>query len=470
MPMTKPANSPGLITPALRGIPISGLMSVYDLAGRLRSVTGQSLSASLPAPQTATFNQRQQLTSLNGRLFIYDTAGRLLSDELHAYIWNDRNHLLQSVRADDISSYKYDALGRRIQKIEAGKNASYIYDMMNILRATVDGTSFDYLRGLGLDEIWASRSELVQKTYLTDRLGSIIGTVSAQGLEQTANYDEYGGLGAFNRGNIPNFGFTGREHDLGTLIYFRARFYDAESGRFLTPDPLYSSFEANGYIYAQNDPVNKTDRLGLQAGLAIEISNTDGISCTTDDECREAFKDYPPPNVQSSSDLNAKLRKCQAASLNLPLIEYAFVVLSWLARDAPLRPRLDFSTGRQALGLARVAKMKRLLVIFGALLISNPSKAQETRSFIYDNAGQLIAVAVSDGSAIIYQYDNAGNRVSLRVRQGNSESVSAIVPEAATAGTTMTEAVLGKGLASATGITFSNAGITALILAPVYAG
>jgi RHS repeat-associated protein len=59
------------------------------------------------------------------------------------------------------------------------------------------------------------------------------------------------------------FTFTGREYDAETqTYYFRTRYYDPFSGRFLGEDPLFS---LNPYPYAQNNPVSYRDPSGAQA-------------------------------------------------------------------------------------------------------------------------------------------------------------------------------------------------------------
>lgn len=47
------------------------------------------------------------------------------------------------------------------------------------------------------------------------------------------------------------------------LVYARARWYDAESGTFLTPDPMGYQDSSNLYAFCANDPVNCSDPLGL---------------------------------------------------------------------------------------------------------------------------------------------------------------------------------------------------------------
>jgi RHS repeat-associated protein len=65
--------------------------------------------------------------------------------------------------------------------------------------------------------------------------------------------------------------FTGREWDeeLG-LYHFRARMYDAESGRFCGRDPI--GFEGSRwglFAFVSSDPLNSIDPLGLQQGPIV---------------------------------------------------------------------------------------------------------------------------------------------------------------------------------------------------------
>lgn len=58
--------------------------------------------------------------------------------------------------------------------------------------------------------------------------------------------------------------FQGREYDASTgLYYFRARWYDPVSGRFISKDPVGISGGLNLYVFCSDDPVNFVDPLGL---------------------------------------------------------------------------------------------------------------------------------------------------------------------------------------------------------------
>ena len=57
---------------------------------------------------------------------------------------------------------------------------------------------------------------------------------------------------------------SGREWEPETQLYFyRARFYDAKIGRFLSEDPLRFQADSNFYRYVLDNPVNLIDPMGL---------------------------------------------------------------------------------------------------------------------------------------------------------------------------------------------------------------
>jgi RHS repeat-associated protein len=69
------------------------------------------------------------------------------------------------------------------------------------------------------------------------------------------------------------FGYTGREHDPDTgLMYYRARWYSPETGRFVSEDPIGFGGGINLYAYVGNNSVNLTDPSGNNA-LAREGFN-----------------------------------------------------------------------------------------------------------------------------------------------------------------------------------------------------
>jgi RHS repeat-associated protein len=89
------------------------------------------------------------------------------------------------------------------------------------------------------------------------------------------------------------FTFTGEQTDASTgLEYLRARYYDADTGRFLSPDPL-----GDGYDYAYDNPVMFTDPSGLSpvsaeacGDIKDRISNLNGGAPKIEERIRRIWQ------------------------------------------------------------------------------------------------------------------------------------------------------------------------------------
>jgi RHS repeat-associated protein len=168
--------------------------------------------------------------------------------------------------------FKYDAFGRRVQKVFAqgsstmttnyrynGRNAADDVDQNANVLARYAGTQ-------NIDEPLAELRSGTTSYYEQDGLGSVTSlTTSAGGLGNTYTYDSFGRLAA-SSGSIANrFQYSAREFDIETgLYYYRARYYDSSTGRFLSEDPIaWVGGSANFYDYVGNDPVSLADPTGL---------------------------------------------------------------------------------------------------------------------------------------------------------------------------------------------------------------
>ncbi|MCC6965823.1 MAG: hypothetical protein IT391_06010 [Nitrospira sp.] len=112
-----------------------------------------------------------------------------------------------------------------------------------ISTATANGTLFYHQDGLG------------SVTELTDSTGSVAKAYA---------YDAYGNI-LESPGTVEQpYTYTGREFDSETgLYYYRARYYDAGTGRFLQKDPIGLRGGLNVFRYVDNNPNNWTDATGL---------------------------------------------------------------------------------------------------------------------------------------------------------------------------------------------------------------
>lgn len=105
--------------------------------------------------------------------------------------------------------------------------------------------------------------------YLRDGLGSVAALTDANAaLVKEYKYGVFGNVVA-EPGIVENsFLYTGREweKELG-VYYYRARFYDPRTGRFMQEDPIGYLGGNNFYLYTHNNPVNLIDPSGLFDGV-----------------------------------------------------------------------------------------------------------------------------------------------------------------------------------------------------------
>ena len=227
-----------------------------------------------------TNNTSNELTSTSGASYTYDSNGNTLSKTDSTgttnYTWDFENRLTQVTLpgTGGTATFKYNPFGRRIQKVfTQGTNTTttnYLYDGDSTIE-TVDASGnmlSRFAEDQNLDEPLAESTAGATSFYEQDGVGSVTSlTNSAGALAQTYTYDSFGKV-TNSTGTLANpFRYTGRDFDSETgLYYYRARYYDPTTGRFLSEDPndqgsLYDN--PNLYEYVENNPTNWTDPLGL---------------------------------------------------------------------------------------------------------------------------------------------------------------------------------------------------------------
>ena len=143
-----------------------------------------------------------------------------------------------------------------------------------------------YTHGPGIDNILSMTvygATTNTYYYLKDHLGSVLGLVDKDGtLVESYRYDAWGRvLGVYTGGGqaiaTSAFGnrylWQGREYSWKTgLYFFRARWYDPVTGRWLSNDPIGISGGLNQYVFCANNAMNFTDPEGLDTYL-ITVSS-----------------------------------------------------------------------------------------------------------------------------------------------------------------------------------------------------
>ncbi|KPK90727.1 MAG: hypothetical protein AMJ94_08615 [Deltaproteobacteria bacterium SM23_61] len=212
--------------------------------------------------------------NMPGETFQYDPVGNRIekvskgTGEKIVYFYDFENRLIKVESPGLIAQYKYNPFGRRIEKNVNGTITRYAYDGPNIL-LEYDGENnikSRYLHNLAIDDPMSVEQGGKIYYYQKDGLGSVVALTDEAGkVVQSYAYDSFGKIinqaGSF--GNT--FTYTAREYDEETaLYYYRARYYDPRTGKFLTKDPIgFAGGDVNVYRYVTNNPVNRIDPLGL---------------------------------------------------------------------------------------------------------------------------------------------------------------------------------------------------------------
>ena len=256
---------------------------LYDNVDRLTSMTngtanesytfddvGNRLSSQRSASYGYQQNQFNRLTSTATANYGYDANGNMVTKaegkEFWHFTWDYENRLTVAATRKQTVRYRYDALGRRVQRYFVGgkENTKFIYDGNDVLVDDNSGVLTKYLNGDGIDNKLKLTSGGVSKYFITDHLGSTVGLTDSSGnLSSSASYDSFGN----STNNLSTrYQYTGREFDSFTGLYFyRARWYDAGLGRFISEDPIgFGGEDINWYSYVHNNPLRYFDPEGTQ--------------------------------------------------------------------------------------------------------------------------------------------------------------------------------------------------------------
>jgi RHS repeat-associated protein len=243
-----------------------------------------------------------RLISDNKYRYDYDKEGNrtkrthLVTGEIDKYTWDYRNRLASVVTEDSQGNilqsvaYRYDADNQRVQKVINNLIVENYYlngDEIAFVTDRQNQETFHYLYGLEVDSVLAQDSPTQVLWSLADRMGSVDTLVNDNGtVVDTRSYDSFGNLlTESNSATNFRYGYTGREDDTETdLSFYRARYYDASVGQFISNDPLgFSAGDTNLYRYVGNRTTLYTDPSGnlpVLLGVALGVLAVGALAST----------------------------------------------------------------------------------------------------------------------------------------------------------------------------------------------
>lgn len=245
--------------------PFNGLVEswTYDGDGNRVSATVNGTTANYSYYKHAgnTLNGLR-LQSDGTSTYAFDAKGNVTSRGADTFTYDHKN-LLRTVAGSVSASYTYDYNGRRSAKSVGGTSSEYLYDDYHAVVETTGGVKSEYLFAPGLDQVLAMVRGGAIHYFGVDALDSVVAINDTAGAVQRSYLWGAWGQSIAQSGTLANpLGYTAREAGEAGLHFYRARFYEPSTGRFLSEDPEGFVGALNSYLYVQADPLRHTDPLG----------------------------------------------------------------------------------------------------------------------------------------------------------------------------------------------------------------
>ena len=226
-----------------------------------------------------TYDNDNRLTSTTvPATYGYDNNGNMTSrvtgGVTTTFTYDYENRLISQTTNGSTIQHVYDGQGNRIARNDNGSEIRYILDrgrsMSHVLCETDDSGDIIayYIHGPKL--LARIGSDGSEHYYHTDHIGSVVAlTDDTETITDRYAYTPFG-VSAGGEGTTLNpftyVGGLGVMADADGLYFMRARFYEPESGRFLSKDPIlghnYKPQTLNLYAYSSNNSTVFVDPSG----------------------------------------------------------------------------------------------------------------------------------------------------------------------------------------------------------------
>jgi RHS repeat-associated protein len=287
----------------------------YDAIGNRKSETRHGLNGSPTSTRTYTYGEKSGPNGTNSGphtvssvvkktaatsttpevtsqdTYTYDVTGntktRVLNGDTQSLDWDKQGELTKVTNADGtVTQYTYDASGERILRDTPQEKTFYLPGMeLHLDKATSKVTTTRYY-SFGSMQI-AMRDASGVHFLASDHQGTAQLAINAKTGDTTRRRtDPFGNprdestSSASSAAWVNDKGFVGGTVQKTTgLTTLGARDYDADTGRFISADPIIDYTDPqqiNGYSYSNNNPVTFSDPSGLAPDDCVNV----GITCS----------------------------------------------------------------------------------------------------------------------------------------------------------------------------------------------
>ncbi|WP_278938506.1 RHS repeat-associated core domain-containing protein [Pseudomonas helleri] len=308
----------------------------YDPLDRLTEVRGQLTEHFIHDPagnlldQSIDGQRHSRYANIKGnRLlmqgdshFEYDAYGNLRQERrgtgqrlTRDYRYDSQQRLIGITLPDGSQvTYRYDAFGRRISKDHGGTTTQFLWQGERLIAESAQqkglhGISHycsylyepDTFKPLALLQGEGDTAQAYH--YQLDHLGTPQELTDHRGqIAWSAHYRAYGNVLKLDKAEITNpLRFQGQYYDEESgLHYNRHRYYNPNTGRYLTPDPIKLAGGLNSYQYVPN-PTGWVDPLGLCSVEGGSPGSKKPLDSTLLEELSANGVKFTPGNIVSTA-------------------------------------------------------------------------------------------------------------------------------------------------------------------------
>ncbi len=267
---------------------VTAFNRAYQYDGIGNRVTGGDLGSPISYTSNA-LNQYSAIGSLNP---VHDDDGNMTSGPLptnvnanSTLVWDAENRLIEAqVNSGSTVIFAYDSQSRRISETVGSNTTVYIYDGWNAIAeySTSFALTKTYTWGLDLSGSFQGAGGVGGLLSVTDGTETYFPTFDGNGnvseyLDSNGNtvahyeYDPFGKTTISDGSKSNDFAhrFSTKPLDGTTgLYYYGYRFYDPETGRWPSRDPIQEQGGVNLYSMVWNDSIQYWDYLGMSGDNA----------------------------------------------------------------------------------------------------------------------------------------------------------------------------------------------------------